>query len=171
MPAKSAKQKRFMQAVANSPEFAKQVGVPQSVGKEFTKAAGGRTSMKKQVKMARGGKMPMAKMKAGGSNKMPMVEKDGQMVPAFAADGKGKMARGGTAKKMARGGKTEEKKMARGGKTEEKKMARGGMAKPKMARGGMAKPKMARGGATKKMGRGGGVDGCAMRGKTRGRVT
>ena len=37
MPAKSKKQERFMQAVANNPKFAKQVGVPQSVGKEFTK--------------------------------------------------------------------------------------------------------------------------------------
>jgi len=36
MPAKSKKQERFMQAVANNPEFAKKVGVPQSVGKEFT---------------------------------------------------------------------------------------------------------------------------------------
>lgn len=37
MPAKSAKQEKFMQAVANNPKFAKKVGVPQSVGKEFTK--------------------------------------------------------------------------------------------------------------------------------------
>ena len=37
MPAKSAKQERFMQAVANNPKFAKKVGVPQSVGREFTK--------------------------------------------------------------------------------------------------------------------------------------
>lgn len=36
MPAKSAKQEKFMQAVANNPAFAKKVGVPQSVGKEFT---------------------------------------------------------------------------------------------------------------------------------------
>jgi len=36
MPAKSKKQERFMQAVANNPEFAKKAGVPQSVGKEFT---------------------------------------------------------------------------------------------------------------------------------------
>jgi len=104
MPAKSAKQKRFMRAVAENPEFAKKVDVPQSVGKEYiAKAAGGRTNMKKQTKMARGGKMPMTKMKEGG--KLPMVEKDGKMVPAFAADGKGKMARGGMTKtKMARGG-------------------------------------------------------------------
>jgi len=37
MPPKSKKQERFMQAVANNPKFAKKVGVPQSVGKEFTK--------------------------------------------------------------------------------------------------------------------------------------
>ena len=36
MPAKSAKQEKFMQAVANNPAFAKKVGVSQSVGREFT---------------------------------------------------------------------------------------------------------------------------------------
>jgi hypothetical protein len=41
MPAKSAKQERFMQAVAHNPAFAKKAGVPQSVGKEFTKKEGG----------------------------------------------------------------------------------------------------------------------------------
>jgi len=38
MPSKTPKQKKFMAAVANSPKFAKKVGVPQSVGKEFAKA-------------------------------------------------------------------------------------------------------------------------------------
>ena len=38
MPSKSAKQHRFMEAVAHSPEFAKKAGVPQKVGKEFAKA-------------------------------------------------------------------------------------------------------------------------------------
>ena len=38
MPSKSPEQKRFMQAVAHSPEFAKKVNVPVSVGKEFVKA-------------------------------------------------------------------------------------------------------------------------------------
>ena len=41
MPAKSAKQERFMQAVANNPKFAKKVGVPVTVGQEFTKSGGG----------------------------------------------------------------------------------------------------------------------------------
>lgn len=35
MPSKTAKQARFMAAVANSPEFARKVGVPQKVGKDF----------------------------------------------------------------------------------------------------------------------------------------
>jgi hypothetical protein len=35
MPIKSKKQKRFMQAVEHSPEFAKKVGMKQSVAREF----------------------------------------------------------------------------------------------------------------------------------------
>ena len=37
MPAKSAKQRKFMAAVANNPDFAKKADVPQSVGEEFMK--------------------------------------------------------------------------------------------------------------------------------------
>jgi hypothetical protein len=35
MPSKSKKQKRFMAAAANNPQFAKEAGIPQSVAKEF----------------------------------------------------------------------------------------------------------------------------------------
>ena len=38
MPTKSKKQKKLMDAVANNPEFAQKVGIPQEVGKEFSKA-------------------------------------------------------------------------------------------------------------------------------------
>jgi hypothetical protein len=38
MPSKTPQQKKFMQAVANSPKFAKKVKVPAKVGKEFVKA-------------------------------------------------------------------------------------------------------------------------------------
>ena len=41
MPAKSEKQKKFMDAVAHNKEFAKQTGVPQSVGKDFSEASKG----------------------------------------------------------------------------------------------------------------------------------
>jgi hypothetical protein len=51
MPAESKKQEKFMQAVANNPEFAKKVGVKQSIGQEFTKEKG----MKKVKKMMGGG--------------------------------------------------------------------------------------------------------------------
>jgi hypothetical protein len=59
--------------------------------------------------MAGGGK---AKMMASGG--MPMVMKDGKKVPAFAADGQGKMAAGGRAKMMAGGGMS--KMMKSGGR-------------------------------------------------------
>ena len=35
MPSKSKKQHNLMAAVANNPQFAKKVGIPQSVGKEY----------------------------------------------------------------------------------------------------------------------------------------
>lgn len=41
MPAKSESQERLMQAVAHSPEFARKVDIPQSVGREFTADRGG----------------------------------------------------------------------------------------------------------------------------------
>lgn len=48
MPSKSEKQHNFMEAVAHSPEFAKKVGVPQSVGKEFVEADKTEESSKKR---------------------------------------------------------------------------------------------------------------------------
>lgn len=44
MPSSTPKQARFMSAVAHSPEFAKKVGVPQSVGKDFHNADKARAS-------------------------------------------------------------------------------------------------------------------------------
>jgi hypothetical protein len=41
MPATSEKQKKFMDAVAHNPAFAKKAGVSQSVGKEFSEASKG----------------------------------------------------------------------------------------------------------------------------------
>ena len=77
-------------------------------------------------KMMAGGRTKGTKYKAAGGGKMPMVKKNGKMIPAFAADGKGKMKRGGKAKLMG-GGKTS-KYMAKGGKTS-KYMRRGGKVK------------------------------------------
>jgi len=86
--------------------------------------------MKSKGYMA-GGKMKSKGMKKGG--KLPMVEKDGKMVPFFAADGEGKMAEGGMVAKTKgyfKGGKTMKPKgMAAGGKIKPKGMAMGGATK------------------------------------------
>jgi hypothetical protein len=87
MPSKSKEQNNFMAAVANNPAFAKKAGVPQSVGKDFSNADKGR-------KFSKGGDMKKGYADGG----MTMVNKGGKMVPDFAADGKGKMAKGGMAK-------------------------------------------------------------------------
>jgi hypothetical protein len=52
----------------------------------------GKPVMKKGMDMAKDG---MKKMASGG---MPMVIKDGKKVPAFAADGEGRMKKGGMTK-------------------------------------------------------------------------
>jgi len=77
--------------------------------------------------------------------KMPMVEKDGKMVPSFAADGKGKMAKGGMAK-MAMGGGVKAK-----------------MGASKMGAVKTGKPAM--GSASKR------ADGVAIKGKTKGKMS
>jgi len=59
MPSTSAKQHRFMQAIAHSPSFAKKVGVSQSVGKDFTAADKGKTFNK-------GGMMKKRRFDEGG---------------------------------------------------------------------------------------------------------
>jgi hypothetical protein len=90
MPSTSKKQRNFMAAVAHNPAFAKKAGVPQSVGKEFNKADKGKT-------FKQGGDMKKMNMGGYADGGMPMVNKGGKMVPSFAADGKGKMAKGGIA--------------------------------------------------------------------------
>ena len=91
MPSKSKAQHNFMAAIANSPSFAKKVGVPQSVGKDFNEADKGR-------KFSKGGDMKKMNMDGYADGGLSMVNKGGKMVPSFAADGKGKMAKGGMAK-------------------------------------------------------------------------
>ena len=132
MPAVSAKQERFMQAVANNPKFAKKVGVPTSVGREFTKGS------------------EMKKMKSGG---MPMVMKDGKSVPAFAADGVGKMKKGGMAATKMGAVKTGKPAMGSASKRADGVATKGKTKGMMMAGGGMAKMKS--GGMTNKMKYGG----------------
>ena len=96
MPAVSEKQRRFMEAVAHNPKFAKKVDVPQSVGKEFT-------GMKK---MNMGG-MAASKM---GAVKTAAPSRDGVATKGKTKGTQIKMAgsgmkSGGKVKKMAYGGK------------------------------------------------------------------
>jgi hypothetical protein len=71
MPSSSAKQHRFMEAIAHNKAFAKKVGVPQSVGQDFANADKGKSFKESKMatkKMATGGitKAKMSKVKAGG---------------------------------------------------------------------------------------------------------
>ena len=116
MPAKSEKQKQFMDAAAHNPAFAKQAGIPVSVAKEFSGASKGlkfgkgsntsRPDLQKVNKpktlhgkmsiMKEGGDtMATKKMNMGGYADGGMPMKDGK--PAFIGDGKGAMKKGGMA--------------------------------------------------------------------------
>jgi hypothetical protein len=147
MPSTSKKQHNFMAAVANNPAFAKKAGVPQSVGKEFNEADKGR-------KFSKGGDMKKGYADGG----MTMVNKNGKMVPDFAADGKGKMAKGGMAHKDV---KMDKSMMQKAVNKHEGRLHKGA-SMTKLAGGGMAASKM---GAVKT---GKTPDGIASKGKTKG---
>jgi hypothetical protein len=139
VPSSSKKQHNFMAAVANNPSFAKKVGVPQSVGKDFNQADKGR-------KFSKGGDMKKMNMGGYADGGMPMVNKGGKMVPSFAADGKGKMAKGGIATSL--------KAHAAAPASKAHGMKKGGMAASKM---GSVKTSATR-------------DGVASKGKTKGKM-
>ena len=112
MPSTSKKQHNFMAAIANSPSFAKKVGVPQSVGKDFTTADKGRKFSKGGDTMAskmNAGFMAMiakkkgapAKKMAGGGMAMGKVKTAAPSKDGIATKGKTK----GTMVKMSKGGK------------------------------------------------------------------
>ena len=102
MPSSSAKQHRFMEAVANNPAFAKKAGVPQSVGKEFSNADKGKT-------FKRGGEMAtkmdpkmraMMAAKKRGAGRGAMAPARPAMPPA---GGMGMMKKGGSVGTTAMG--------------------------------------------------------------------
>jgi hypothetical protein len=140
-----------MEAVAHNPSFAKKAGVPQSVGKDFSEADKGR-------KFFKGGDMKKMNMGGYADGGMTMVNKGGKMVPDFAADGKGKMAKGGMAHKdvkmdkgmMQKAVNKHEGRLHKG--AEMTKLSKGGMAPSKM---GSVKSSSSR-------------DGVASKGKTKG---
>lgn len=86
MPSTSAKQRNFMAAVAHNPAFAKKAGVPQSVGKEFNQADKGR------------------KFSKGGDMKHEDVKMDKKMMQKAVNKHEGRLHKGATMTKLAKGG-------------------------------------------------------------------
>jgi len=99
MPSTSAKQHRFMEAIAHNKAFAKKVGVPQSVGKDFSAADKGR-------KFKQGGSM---ESKAMVKKEIGFMKKKGAPAPMI----KHETAEMG-AMKYARGGGIEKKGKTKG---------------------------------------------------------
>jgi hypothetical protein len=95
MPAKSAKQERFMQAVANNPKFAKKVGVPTSVGKEFTKSGGGMANTSRMNRLEELGRVNAEKAKTSKGKSNLAAEK--KRIVGELKTGMKKMAGGGMA--------------------------------------------------------------------------
>ena len=99
----------------------------------------------------------MKKMNMGGYEKggLTMVNKDGKMVPDFAADGEGRMSHGGMAKKDMK----QDKGMMQKAVNKHEGRLHKGQPMTKLNMGGMA---YAKGGFTKA------ADGVASKGKTKG---
>ena len=70
MPAVSKKQKRFMDAAAHNPAFAKKVGIPQSVAMDFSEASKGK-------KFRQGGEMKNCYKDGGLAKKGEGIAKKG----------------------------------------------------------------------------------------------
>lgn len=178
MPSKSAKQAKFMRAVAHSPEFAKKVGVSQSVGKDFSMAD------KKMKKFGSGG------WSGRGSVTVPLDEPEMTMKAPAKKLPKKIPPSGPTAADRAESDKYREglKKVKvtpkegevinsanrseggghkKGGKIM-KKSDKAGRAMVKKSADTMGRAMMAKGG--KCYAKGGSIDGIAKKGKTRGKM-
>jgi len=142
MPSTSKKQHNFMAAIANSPSFAKKAGVPMSVGKDFVTADKGKKFSKggdtmagkmdpKMMAMLMAKKramsgapqpaMPMGGMKKGGMAKSDMKEdmkadlkQDKSMMQKAVNKHEGRLHKGASMTKLARGGGIESKGKTKG---------------------------------------------------------
>jgi len=178
MPSVSKKQHNLMAAVAKNPAFAKKVGIKQSVGEDFLQADKGKTF--------KGGGMAKMSEKEWEGSKEDLVQ-DKKLAKkhnmSFDAWEKSSMDtkhdKQQSMKGLKKGGILEkdtgekyasktammkhEKQESKSEEMKEEGMCYGGMAKSKkMCGGGMAK--------SKGYAKGGSINGCAIRGKTRGRI-
>jgi hypothetical protein len=153
MPATSEKQKKFMDAVAHNPAFAKSVGVPQSVGKDFSEASKGMKFGK--VNSTRADRQEVNKPKTD-HGQMALFKKGGTMAtkmnPGFMAMMAKKKAGAGKMAAFEKSGKDVEKKGVKEGSKADMAMDKKQM--KKMAKGGSASAR---------------ADGVAQRGKTKGK--
>ena len=158
MPSTSAKQAKFMRAVANSPKFAKKVGVSQSVGKDFEMAD------KKAKKFGDGGsarkpKPPMPREPiTGGPDTVPLTPERKK----FLEELRRRQQEGAVASKGAKPTK-KPSEYAKGGKVM-KKATKAGKAMVKKSADTMGRAMV------KKYAKGGSIDGCATKGKTKGKM-
>ena len=148
MPATSLKQKKFMDAVAHNPAFAKKAGVPQSVGKDFSEASKGMKFGKGSS--GRADVQAINKPKTNQGSK-ELFKRGGEMKESKAMAKKeiSFMEKKGAPKSMVKHEK-EEYGMKKGGM---KKMATGGITSAKMGAVKTAAPSR---------------DGVASKGKTKG---
>ena len=102
MPSSSAKQHRFMEAVAHNPAFAKKAGVPQNVGQDFSKADKGKTFKQGGNTMA--SKMnPFAKFEKSGKDMEKKGTKEGSKADMAMDKKQMMMKKGGKAYAMGGG--------------------------------------------------------------------
>jgi len=145
MPAVSDKQKKFMDAVAHNPAFAKKVGVPKAVGKDFSEASKGMKFGKGSKSRADAQAVNKPKTNQG---KNELFKKGGEM-----KESKGMMKKEVSfMKKKGAPASMIKHEMKEAGM---KKMAKGGMTASKMGAVKTAAPSR---------------DGLAVKGKTKGKM-
>jgi hypothetical protein len=139
MPATSAKQKKFMDAAAHNPAFAKEAGIPVGVAKEFSKMSKGRKfgGSRPDLQKVNKPKTDHGKMKLfneGGAMKHSDIAMDKKVVKK-AVGMHDKQQHGGKKTDLAKlkqgGSACAPKKMARGGGIETKGKTKGTMIKMK----------------------------------------
>ena len=147
MPATSLKQKKFMDAAAHNPQFAKQAGVPMSVAKDFSQASKGMTFKGERTRADR----QVVNNPKTNQGKQEFFKKGGEMKESKAMAKKeiSFMEKKGAPKSMIKHEKAEYG-MKKGGM---KKMATGGITSAKMGAVKTAAPSK---------------DGVASKGKTKG---